>query len=214
MHRSRGNVVGSEERKSLNPRVVGSTGVGNNVSREVDSSGKSSGIGSEEGELVNNSSPLGDNGFLPDQDDRSSSDDEWPEGGHPRITGEDSLILVQLENQPDSLQQPNLSSRFFQPRSRSGSSPPGKGGKERAQSPETSKERFKGAKQLFLSLERRRSKERKKRGRPGGTGTSRRLGSPFEVRSGPSQTETQAMSRATPGTSHAAGILRSHLRHQ
>ena len=72
MHRSRGNVVGSEERKSLNPRVVGSTGVGN-VSREVDSSGKSSGIGSEEGELVNNSSPLDDNGFLPDQDDRSSS---------------------------------------------------------------------------------------------------------------------------------------------
>merc|ERR1719189_1507053 len=113
-----------------------------------------------------NSSPLDDAGFLPDQDDRSSSDDEWPEGGHPRITGEDSLILVQLENQPDSLQQPNLSSRFFQPRSRSGSSPPGKGGKDRAQSPETSKERFKGAKQLFLSLERRRSKERKKSSSP------------------------------------------------
>merc|ERR1719189_2404069 len=113
-------------------------------------------------------SPLGDPGFLPDQDDRSSSDDEWPDGGHPRITGEDSLILVQLENQGDSLQQqPNLSSRFFQPRSRSGSSPPGKaGGKEQAQSPETSKERFKGAKQLFLSLERRRSKERKKSSSP------------------------------------------------
>ena len=96
------------------------------------------------------------------------ADDEWPDGGHPRITGEDSLILVQLENQGDSLQQqPNLSSRFFQPRSRSGSSPPGKaGGKERAQSPETSKERFKGAKQLFLSLERRRSKERKKSSSP------------------------------------------------
>ena len=74
MHRSRGNVVGSEERKSLNPRVVGSTAVANG-SRDLDSSGKSSGIGSEEGELVNagNSSPLDDAGFLPDQDDRSSS---------------------------------------------------------------------------------------------------------------------------------------------
>ena len=72
MHRSRGNVVGSEERKSLNPRVVGTTAV---AGRDLDSSGKSSGIGSEEGEIVNggNSSPLDDGGFLPDQDDRSSS---------------------------------------------------------------------------------------------------------------------------------------------
>ena len=71
MHRSRGNVVGSEERKSLNPRVVGATA----LARDVESSGKSSGIGSEEGEMVNggDASPLGDPGFLPDQDDRSSS---------------------------------------------------------------------------------------------------------------------------------------------
>ena len=72
MHRSRGNVVGSDERKSLNPRVVGSSG---QVVDGLDSSGKSSGIGSEEGEPVTagNSSPLDDAGFLPDQDDRSSS---------------------------------------------------------------------------------------------------------------------------------------------
>ena len=71
MHRSRGNVVGSEERKSLNPRVVGSTAV---AGRDLDSSGKSSGIGSEEGEVnAGNSSPCDDAGFLPDQDDRSSS---------------------------------------------------------------------------------------------------------------------------------------------
>ena len=73
------------------------------------------------------------------------------------MTGEDSLILVQ---EHDSLQQPNLSNRFFQPRSRSGSSPPGKA-KDRAHSPDSSKERFKGAKQLFMSLERKKSKERK-----------------------------------------------------
>ena len=73
MHRSRGNVVGSEERKSLNPRVVGSTAVPGRDG--LDSSGKSSGIGSEEGEVngAGNSSPLDDAGFLPDQDDRSSS---------------------------------------------------------------------------------------------------------------------------------------------
>ena len=72
MHRSRGNVVGSEERKSLNPRVVGSTAVAGRDG--LDSSGKSSGIGSEEGEVnAGNSSPLDDAGFLPDQDDRSSS---------------------------------------------------------------------------------------------------------------------------------------------
>ena len=91
------------------------------------------------------------------------SDDEWPEVDQPRMTGEDSLLLVQLEG-PESLQP--LSSRFFQPRSRSGSSPPGKA-KDRAQSPESSKERFKGAKQLFMSLERRKSKERKKSSSPG-----------------------------------------------
>ena len=74
MHRSRGNVVGSEERKSLNPRVVGATA----LARDVESSGKSSGIGSEEGEMVNggDASPLGDPGFLPDQDDRSSSGEQ------------------------------------------------------------------------------------------------------------------------------------------
>ena len=74
MHRSRGNVVGSEERKSLNPRVVGASAVG----RDVESSGKSSGIGSEEGEMINggDASPLGDQGFLPDQDDRSSSGEQ------------------------------------------------------------------------------------------------------------------------------------------
>ena len=74
MHRSRGNVVGSEERKSLNPRVVGASA----LARDVESSGKSSGIGSEEGEMVNggDASPFGDPGFLPDQDDRSSSGEQ------------------------------------------------------------------------------------------------------------------------------------------
>ena len=69
---------------------------------------------------------------------------------------------------PDQGQQP-LSSRFFQQRSRSGSSPPVKieerrfGAKnERSMSPDNSaKDRFKGAKQLFMSLERKKDKERK-----------------------------------------------------
>ena len=90
------------------------------------------------------------------------------------MTGDDSLILVQtgwpLE---DSSHSQPLSSRFFQPRSRSGSSPPAKikpgedkkkavVANDRSRSPECSpKDRFKGAKQLFMSLERKKDKERK-----------------------------------------------------
>ena len=49
MHRSRGNVnSGIDNRKSLNPAVVGSIGVMETSGANVDSSGKSSGIGSEE----------------------------------------------------------------------------------------------------------------------------------------------------------------------
>ena len=71
----------------------------------------------------------------------------------------DSSLILQT-GWPD---QP-LSARFFQPRSRSGSSPPQKvtGRKERSSSPDCSaKDRFKGAKQLFMSLERKKEKERK-----------------------------------------------------
>ena len=67
----------------------------------------------------------------------------------------DSSLILQT-GWPD---QP-LSSRFFQSRSRSGSRPPGKLGG--STSPDCSaKDRFKGAKQLFLSLERKKEKERK-----------------------------------------------------
>ena len=72
----------------------------------------------------------------------------------------DSSLILQT-GWPD---QP-LSARFFQPRSRSGSSPPhklGAGRKERPNSPDCSaKDRFKGAKQLFMSLERKKDKERR-----------------------------------------------------
>ena len=64
MHRSKGNIIGIEERKSLNPKIVGPVG-----GRSGDSSGKSSGIGSDEAP-----SPVHDRDFLPhDLDDRSSS---------------------------------------------------------------------------------------------------------------------------------------------
>jgi len=180
MHRSKGNIIGIEERKSLNPKVVGP--VGGNEGRSGDSSGKSSGIGSDEAP-----SPLHDRDFLPhDLDDRSSSDDDWPDGGHPRVTSDDSLILVQTgwPIEDNGASQP-LSSRFFQPRSRSGSSPPAKlkpgdekkhGSKianDRSRSPECSpKDRFKGAKQLFMSLERKKDKERKTSASPTRTKSS------------------------------------------
>ena len=67
MHRSKGNIIGIEERKSLNPKIVGPVAV--IEGRSGDSSGKSSGIGSDEAP-----SPLHDRDFLPhDLDDRSSS---------------------------------------------------------------------------------------------------------------------------------------------
>ena len=81
------------------------------------------------------------------------SDEEWREGAGQ--VSDSSLIL-----QTGWPEQP-LSARFFQSRSRSGSRPPGKvaGG---SSSPDcTAKDRFKGAKQLFLSLERKKEKERK-----------------------------------------------------
>ena len=67
VHRQKGNILGIEERKSLNPKIVGgSTGLGG---RSGESSGKSSGIGSDE-----TSSPLHDRDFLAHElDDRSSS---------------------------------------------------------------------------------------------------------------------------------------------
>ena len=84
--------------------------------------------------------------------------------------GEEAIVLSWAHQGPDpgDRQQP-LSSRFFQQRSRSGSSPPIKieerrfGAKnERSMSPDNSaKDRFKGAKQLFMSLERKKDKERK-----------------------------------------------------
>lgn len=182
VHRSKGNILGIEERKSLNPKVVGAGGQGvasgginggQGRSERGDSSGKSSGIGSDEGH-----SPVHDSrDFLPDDlDDQSSSDDDWPdESRHPHVNP-DSLMLIQggsswpQEELGNSAQQA-LSSRFFQPRSRSGSSPPvkvegrklGRDG-ERSRSPETSaspRDRFTGAKQLFMSLERKKDKERK-----------------------------------------------------
>ena len=45
VHRSRGNVMTTEERRSLNPNVVGTIGV---MADTADSEGKSSGIGSED----------------------------------------------------------------------------------------------------------------------------------------------------------------------
>ena len=72
----------------------------------------------------------------------------------------DSNLILQT-GWPD---QP-LSARFFQQRSRSGSSPPhklGAGRKERSSSPDCSaRDRFRGAKQLFMSLERKKDKEKK-----------------------------------------------------
>ena len=88
------------------------------------------------------------------------ADDEWAEAdlqnpGWPPHGDQD----------PASSQQP-LSARFFQPRQpRSGSSPPVRvqaSARERPLSPEAgAKDRFRGAKQLFMSLERRKDKERK-----------------------------------------------------
>ena len=75
--------------------------------------------------------------------------------------------MLQSGSDQDPGSQP-LSSRFFQQRSRSGSSPPVRiekyrGNKnDRSVSPDNSaKDRFKGAKQLFMSLERKKDKERK-----------------------------------------------------
>jgi len=180
VNRSKGNIIGIDERKSLNPKVVGnaevglSRNVGHHESERGDSSAKSSGIGSDEGP-----SPVHDSrDFLPeDLGDRSSSDDEWPEEPRqPQVNSPDSLIMVNAKSswaqeEPGNAAQQALSSRFFQPRSRSGSSPPGKPlnranifrSPERSQSPEPTspKDRFTGAKQLFMSLERKKEKERK-----------------------------------------------------
>jgi len=172
MHRSRGNIIGIDTRKSLNPNIVGNIGVIEaGGGQGEDSSGKSSGIGSCE---APSPTPGPTTDFLSQHnldDDDSSSDDEWAEARQ-----DESMMILQSgwgATDPDKLamggpSQP-LSSRFFQPRSRSGSSPPVRieernlGMKnERSLSPDNSaKDRFKGAKQLFMSLERKKDKERK-----------------------------------------------------
>jgi len=179
VHRSKGNILGIEERKSLNPNIVGaasghSAERGRNEMRE-DSSGKSSGIGSDEGQQspVHHSHDL----INEDGDGQSSSDDEWPDEARNPHMSPDSLMLIQgSANWPNedfgNATQQALSNRFLQPRSRSGSSPPIKAEQnrkgfrdaERSLSPEGAdnpKERFAGAKQLFMSLERKKEKDRK-----------------------------------------------------
>merc|ERR1712227_431677 len=180
MNRSRGNIIGIDNRKSLNPNVVGSIGTveGGAGGVTVDSSGKSSGIGSEEAPSPSPDHDQ-DTRFLTshDLDAHSSSDDEWAEAAETRVCDESLMILQSgaawsaSDPDPGSSSQP-LSSRFFQSRSRSGSSPPVRiekylGNNDRSLSPDPSaKDRFKGAKQLFMSLERKKDKERKSSASP------------------------------------------------
>merc|ERR1719471_514566 len=152
VNRSRGNIL-NDNRKSLNPNIVGNIGVMREVSGQH--SGQSSGIGSEE-----------DHSHSPDMitaqhdDIDNSSDEEWAdiERGPESLMFQPSSAVVQESSQP-------LSSRFFQ--SRSGSSPAVKIEERRMKndwsvSPDNSaKDRFKGAKQLFMSLERKRKEEKK-----------------------------------------------------
>ena len=69
VHRSKGDVMASGERRSMNPRIVGGAPA---VVGDRDSSGKSSGIGSEEGEGAAGAGEEAAD-FLPEQEDRSSS---------------------------------------------------------------------------------------------------------------------------------------------
>ena len=105
------------------------------------------------------------------------SDEDWGAGvngvingrrrnGDDRNQSEDSLLLPPeqpwspQDNEPANMggQSKPLSSRFF-PSKRSVS--PTKSGKDRKESPDCAKERFRGAKQLFMSLERKKGKDKK-----------------------------------------------------
>ena len=83
----------------------------------------------------------------------SCLDEDWP--AEIEAVGHPSLVLANSTWLEDQLEPKPLSSRFFPPK-RSGS--PEKGRVRGDGSPDGPKDRFKGAKQLFLSLERRKEK--------------------------------------------------------